>query len=104
MRGKSPKIKLISKAYTLDAIGQQVESQTKVEKFCDVRSVTASEDANAGTYGLKAEWQFVLWAHEYGGQNEIEYESNNYVIYRTYIRDDGRIELYAGSRVGVTDE
>ena len=37
---------------------------------------------------------------EYEGQMRVKYGNDIYSIYRSYVRDDGRIELYTEKRVG----
>jgi hypothetical protein len=42
-----------------------------------------------------------IWGFEYNGETEIQVNGRNYVVYRTYgPKSSGKIELYAGERVG----
>lgn len=93
-------IKLISKTYTVDAIGNRQATTTYKEVFCDVKSVTSQEFANAGQIGIKPSDVFIIWAHEYEGNEEVLADGEIYSIYRTYKREDGRIELYTEKRIG----
>lgn len=95
------KLKLISKVYTEDSIGQMVAEESATEVFADVLSVSASEFANAGVLGFKALFQFQVWTNEYSGQDVVEYENARYSIYRTYDNPNGRTELYVQRDVGV---
>ena len=94
------KIALISKEYTQDDLGQWVETWTKFEIFGIVESVTMSEFYQAGMQGFKPEYRVLVWMNEYSGQELLEYNETIYRIYRTYRRDDGRIELYVTERKG----
>jgi len=98
------KIALISTEYTQDDIGQWVEERTEAEVFALIESVTASEFYQAGMQGFKPEFKMTVWMNEYNGQNLIEYKDKTYTVYRTYRRDDGRIELYVTERKGDEDD
>lgn len=98
--GKACKVKLISKTYTKDSIGNSVPTNSYVEIWCNVRSVSSSEFANTGEIGIRAALIFSVWEKEYAGQELIEYNNDMYSVYRTYIRADGRIELYVEKKVG----
>lgn len=93
-------IKLITTAYTQNEIGEWTEVPTKVSVFSYMSSVTMREFYDAGMQGFKPEYRFLLWQTEYSGEETLEYNNEVYVIYRTYLRDDGRIELYVTKRKG----
>jgi hypothetical protein len=42
----------------------------------------------------------LIWQTEYSGEELLKYDDNIYSIYRTYLRDDGRIELYVTLKKG----
>lgn len=94
------KIYLQTIAYTVDSIGQRVETVSETEVFALVESVSQTEFFDAGEKGLKPEFRFVVWLTEYEGQENLRYGSDVYSVYRTYRRNDGRIELYTQKRVG----
>ena len=98
------KIALISTEYTQDDIGQWVEERTETDVFAIVESVTMSEFYQAGMQGFKPEYRMTVWMTEYNGQNLIEYNGKTYTVYRTYRRDDGRMELYVTERKGDEDD
>lgn len=98
------KIALISTEYTQDDIGQWVEERTETDVFAIVESVTMSEFYQAGMQGFKPEYRMTVWMTEYNGQNLIEYNDKTYTVYRTYRRDDGRMELYVTERKGDEDD
>lgn len=49
---------------------------------------------------MKPEFRMTIWMTEYHDEEELVYNDKVYSIYRTYIRDDGRIELYITERKG----
>lgn len=94
------KISLLTSEYTQDEIGQWTEEVTKTEIFAIVSSITMSEFYQAGLQGMKPEYRILIWQPEYNGAENLEYNGKTYSIYRTYRRDDGRIELYVTERKG----
>jgi SPP1 family predicted phage head-tail adaptor len=94
------KIALISTEYTQDDLGEWTETQTKTEVFAMVNSVTMSEFYNAGLQGFKPDFRFMVWMNEYADQELVEYKGKVYSVYRTYRRNDGRIELYVNEKKG----
>lgn len=96
---RAKKIKLIANTYSPDAIGQMVPTEKVTEPFAIVRDVSASESLRP-VEGLRPSKVFDVLMTEYDGQEVVEYNKNKYHIYRTYLRDDARIELYGGVRIG----
>lgn len=94
------KIKLISKQYAADSIGNMVETFTTREVFANLKSISSKEFFDAGTDGLKPDKKFVMRGFEYRNEDEIVFGDVKYSIYRTYARDDGFIELYTEKKVG----
>lgn len=94
------KITLLTSEYTQDVIGQWIKTVTETEVFATVSSVTMSEFYQAGLQGMKPEFRMTIWMTEYHDEEELVYNDKVYSIYRTYIRDDGRIELYVTERKG----
>lgn len=97
---RAKKIKLISNAYTCDDIGQFLPIESEKSVFAIVRSASQSEFFNAGENGFKPDKVFDVLLTEYDGQMRVKYDNEFYSIYRSYVRDDGRIELYTEKRVG----
>ena len=91
---QAAKITLITTEYTQDDLGEWIETREESTVFAYVSSVTMSEFYEAGLQGFKPEFRFSVWMSEYDGQEVLEYNDKVYTIYRTYMRDDGRIELY----------
>lgn len=96
---RAKKIKLISMTYEPDEIGQMIPIETETEPFAIVRDVSGSESERP-VEGLRPSKVFDVLMTEYDGQEVIEYKAARYHIYRTYLRDDARIELYGGVRIG----
>lgn len=94
------KIALITTEYGQDDLGEWTETQTKTEVFALVNSVTMSEFYQAGLQGFKPDYRFSVWMTEYNDQELVEYKGKVYSVYRTYRRDDGRIELYVNEKKG----
>ncbi len=98
------KITLLTSKYTQDAIGQWVKTVEETDVFGLVSSVTMSEFYQAGMQGFKPDFRITIWMTEYHDEEELVYNDKVYSIYRTYIRDDGRIELYVTERKGDEEE
>jgi SPP1 family predicted phage head-tail adaptor len=94
------KIALISIEYSQDDLGEWTDTQIKTEVFAMVNSVTMSEFYQAGLQGFKPDYRFSVWMTEYNDQELVEYKGKVYSVYRTYRRDDGRIELYVNEKKG----
>ncbi len=97
---RAKKINLLTSTYTSDDIGNFTEIESKKAVFAYVRSASQSEFFGAGEAGFKPDKVFDVLLTEYDGQSGVEFGSDVYTIYRTYDRDDGRVELYAEKRVG----
>ena len=94
------KIALVSIEYTQDDLGEWTETRTETEVFGRIESVTMSEFFEAGRQGFKPEYRITIWMTEYSGQELLVYNEKTYSIYRTFRRDDGRIELYVNEKKG----
>lgn len=94
------KIALISTEYTQDDIGEWTETQVKKVVFARVESITMNEFYQAGMQGFKPDYRMTVWMNEYSDQELLEYKGKNYTIYRTYRKNDGRLELYVTERKG----
>lgn len=99
MEDKRRTISLISVTHTQDGIGQIIETETAVEVVADLRSVSLNEWTNAGQLGLSAQYQAVIWAFEYHGEDTVDIGEKRYKVYRTY-ETGRRIELYLEEMVG----
>lgn len=92
---------LVSETFTVDEIGQRVPVETTTEVFCSIGSVTQSEFFAAGKAGLNAEYRADIFAGDYNGEKVAEFRGVRYGIYRTYLSDVDRIELYLERKAGL---
>lgn len=98
---QAQKIKLISKTYAMTSgIGIRTAIESKISTFAIRHSVSQTEFYNAGLQGFKPEARFDVYQTEYSGEDELEVNEERLTIYRTFDRDDGRVELYATKRKG----
>lgn len=85
----------------LISVGKSADEDVKIAVFAEVDPVGRDEYEAAGQQGMKAEYKFTVWAAEYDGQEEVEYDGRRLSVYRTYgARSDDKIELYAAERAG----
>ncbi|MCM1218054.1 MAG: hypothetical protein NC548_26510 [Lachnospiraceae bacterium] len=85
----------------LVSVGESAAEDVRTAVFAEVDPVGRDEYEAAGQQGMKAEYKFTVWAAEYGGQEEAEYNGRRLSIYRTYgARGDDKTELYAAERAG----
>ena len=76
-------IKLISKVYTTDSIGNQVVTETKIDcPIIRIESVYSNEFYRASQQGFKPSKRFVISSLNYNDENELEYMNQNYTIIR----------------------
>ena len=93
-------IVLIKEAYTQDALGVPVVSESSVELVAKITSVSAAEWFEGGRAGLNPEFRAEIYAAEYEGQKILEKDGVRYAIYRTYQKNIDRIELYCELKKG----
>lgn len=98
------KIKLISIEYEQDDLGEWTETRSETEVFARIESVSMSEFYQAGMQGFKPEFKMTVWLNEYANQDLLEYSGKVYDVYRTYRRDDGRLEMYVTEKKGDEDD
>lgn len=91
---------LMSSTIILDEMLQEIEITSPRFVYCSTLSIGQKEFSVAMQSGLKAQMTIVIDHDEYDGEKEIEYNRITYSIYRTFVRDDGDIELYCEVRVG----
>lgn len=91
---------LIAQAHEKDALLQLVPTETRREVFCTVGSIQQSEFFAAGRSGLKAQMRLTVFAEDYRGEELVEVDGVKYEIYRTYLGDNERLELYLKKRGG----
>lgn len=97
---KIDKITLIGAAYAKDALKQFVATPSRRTVLCTIGSITASEFFEAGRNGLRPQFRANVFAGDYQGETEAEYQSIAYSIYRTYCPKDDTVELYLERKAG----
>lgn len=95
-------ITLITIEYEKDQIGQRIEAGEATRTLiCTLHSITRMEWQSAAQQGLQPECMVKLASSD-DYENELIAEMNGvrYSIYRTYMTDDGGIELYLRKDIG----
>ena len=103
MFNKERIIELVAVTTTYDSIGQAVKTETTNEVIAKIRSVSMSEWTSANQLGLSAQYEVIIWAHEYNGEEYVNMDSVRYHVYRTYETGDS-FELYLEQMVGHESE
>ena len=98
---RSTPVKLISKSYSTDNIGQKVANETSRTVYCSLRSVSLSEWKDAGEMGFKPSLQLTMFAPDYQNEDIAEVNGERYGVYRTYIATNDTIELYLERKAGI---
>jgi hypothetical protein len=97
---RSIKLIGIGSTTTVDDIGQYISDTTEVSVIAQIRDITQSEFSSAGMVGFKPAKEFRVRSWEYCGERLVEYDGVTYSVYRTYLANDGRMELYTEERTG----
>ena len=100
---KAITIKLLTKTYTTDSMGQRAYTTTEKEVFATLSSISRAEwtsYSQSGRQGLVPAYVASVFFGDYNGENECVYEGQTYGIYRTYQRDDEQVELYLEKKAG----
>lgn len=92
---------LVKVRYEKDELKQEKPINEERTVFCMLSSITQNEFYNAGRNGHKPVMTVYLHADEYDDERELIYRGETFVIYRSFIRIDGYIELSCERRVGV---
>ncbi|KMP32227.1 phage head-tail adapter protein [Bacillus cereus] len=78
-----------------DELGQKEEIKTfNRQVFCKKKSVPQSEFFQAGQSDIKPSCILIVHILDYQEERKVKYREKEYSIYRTYERDDEKIELY----------
>ena len=91
---------LISETFSQNNYGVYERTTEKRRVFVDVSSVNSQEWFEGGRNGLNPQYRFTMFAHDYEGEQIIEYRDIQYTVYRTYLRKGDLIELYTEKRKG----
>ncbi|MBD5798407.1 phage head-tail adapter protein [Bacillus pseudomycoides] len=84
-----------------DDLGQKEEIETfSRQVFCEKKSVPQSEFFQAGQSGIKASCVLIVHLLDYQEEQKVKYREKEYSIYRTYERNDEKVELYCEVKAG----
>lgn len=90
---------LIAQTISVDDYGNEVETETQRQVYCEVNSISQTEFYAAANTELNPEYRFDVFFGDYNGEDVIEYQGNRYAIYRTY-RTGDTLELYCERKIG----
>ncbi|MFJ8529639.1 phage head closure protein [Bacillus sp. NPDC094106] len=84
-----------------DDLGQKEEIETfSKQVFCKKKSVPQTEFFQAGQSGIKPKCALIVYTLDYQEEQKVKYREKEYSIYRTYERNDEKIELYCEVKAG----
>ncbi|PGN26272.1 phage head closure protein [Bacillus thuringiensis] len=84
-----------------DELGQKEGIKTfSRQVFCEKRSIPQSEFFQAGQSGIKASCILIVHLLDYQEETSVKYGEKTYSVYRTYERDDEKVELYCEVKAG----
>lgn len=79
----NPEITLLSKTYTIDTIGNQVEVVTQLDvPIIRIENIYASEFYNGAQANFKPELRLVISSYNYNDENEFIFNAKNYSVIR----------------------
>lgn len=91
---------LMTTKIIVDDLFQQIEVMEPEMVYCAASSIGQNEFSISMQHGLKASMTIIIDYDEYDGQKSVEYNRQMYSVYRTFVRDDGDIELYCEVKIG----
>lgn len=92
-------VQLVKLDYIVNEYGDQQYLRTPQTVFANKKSVRQSEFYQALATGLKPEIMFEVRSLEYTGQENLVYNNKEYVIIRTYSKNDEITELVCSGLV-----
>lgn len=96
-------IYLVSTKKTVNKVGDQITTETKVPRFAKLKSIGQSEFYQAQAQGLKPEIKFVISDYlDYDNQEQVIHNNFHYKVLRTF-RSGNEIEIvcYGGVKMEV---
>lgn len=91
---------LVDYNYNKNDYGVLERTPNKRKVYVDVESVNAQEFFDGGRNGLRPALRFSIFAYDYKGEKVIEYNNEQYTIYRTYLKHYDQIDLYVEFKKG----
>lgn len=98
---RSTPIYLVKETYAEDAYGVLKPTAEKRLVFANVTNVSADEWFEGGRAGLNPEFRLRMFGPDYKGEEIVEYNGEQYAVYRTYWARTDILELYVEKRKGV---
>lgn len=81
-------------AITYDDIGNPIIGEPiETVVFCEVNSISRNEFYNASLAGLKPSIVFTVHSYEYNDETQIKFDTKNYKVMRTYLKNTEELEL-----------
>lgn len=103
----SDEVSLIGRTYkTQDALAQHVPKEAARTVYCDLTSISGTEQAAAGRQKIRPSARVRIHAEDYAGEPLVEYaggpllRAGRYAVYRAYCAGDV-VELYLEEKTGV---
>lgn len=96
-------ITLIKETYSTNALGESVKQEVKKTVLGTLYSITRAEFSAASQAGLSPEHEVLVFEGDYNGERTAILDGGKYGIYRTFLRDDERVELYLTRKAGESD-
>ena len=97
---RSDVITLVAVTRTQNEYGQWVASESTKDVYCEVDNVSQSEFFEGGRNGLNPEYRFTMFFADYNNEPIVEYKSQRYAVYRTYLNKNDKLELYVERKGG----
>lgn len=101
---RSTVIKLIGVTRTQDDYGVWQPTPSSKEVYAQVDSITQREFFEAGRNGLNPEFKFTMFFGDYNNEPIVEYNGEQYAVYRVYLGRNDTIELYVERKGGRNGE
>lgn len=94
---------LVKHTYVIDSFNQYIPVDEVREILCHIESVGQREFFSAGQNGINSDLKVVTQSVNYENEEILEYNGQQYGIYRTFRRQDSdEIELYCEWKGGIS--
>lgn len=101
---RSTVIKLIGVTRAQDDYGVWRPTRTSTQVYAQVDSVTQREFFEGGRNGLNPEFKFTMFFGDYNNEPIVEYNGEQFAVYRVYHGHNDKIELYVERKGGKNGE
>ena len=83
-----------------DKLGNKKYDTEENEVFCNVTSVGRGQFFSASVRGYKLSYVITINEFEYDGEAKIVFNDKTYDVIRTYLLENGLLEITVGEKVG----